>query len=289
MAGSSSSWQDKKRYQVKQETFRENIHKLLRLELNKKMEHTESFSKITFEYNTGPIPPPFCHKYKIVILKSKHEKYQVDLNLEYYDRDEITEDEIFDEGFSLDDDYKWKGNLPQVWGHEIERNLKSANWKKRPGPGNDGSELIIRISQDNQSEVLQPSSTREWEIFIQEIIQAIFELSKKEAPLHISFLSGESKNHGEKVEFVFSFANRNVLLISSKNGQNPMDWKEGEKLLKYIFAFNYMPESGFEKIPEKPGDYISPGDGLWYELSSQKNDDIERAKKLVETLKSYMM
>ena len=59
--------------------------------------------------------------------------------------------------------------------------------------------------------------------------------------------------------------------------------------MKYIFAFDYMPENGFEKIPGKPGNYISPGDGLWYELLSQKNDDIERTNKLVETLKSYAM
>ena len=71
------------------------------------MKQDETFSKITFEYNTGSIPAPFCHKYKIVISKNSPEQYLVDLNLEYYGRDEITEEEIFDEGFTLDDNYKW--------------------------------------------------------------------------------------------------------------------------------------------------------------------------------------
>ncbi len=252
------------------------------------MKHLKTNNIITIEYNTGSIPPPFCHKYKIAVSKDDRDKYHIDLNLEYYDRDEITEEEIFDEGFTLDDDYIWKGDLPKVWGQEIENKIKSTNWRKKPSRSNDGSDLIIRVVQDNQSEILQPASSRIWEIFAQEIIQAVFELSKKEAPLQINFISGSAINQNLKIDFTFSFANRSVLRDSPQNGKKHIDWLEGQKLLKYIFAIDYLPENGFEKIPSAVSNYINPGDGLWYKLAPAANsreDDIFQINRLIETLK----
>ena len=254
------------------------------------MKQIESYSKIIFEYNTGPIPPPFCHRYKIEISNTSPDKYLVDLHIEYYDRDEISEEEIFEEGFSLDDDYSWKGNLPLVWGQEIENKLKSANWKKKSPRRDDGSEFTIRLVQHNQSEILHPATIRVWGIFVQEIIQAIFELSKKEAPLQIGFLAGSSDNQSQKIDLTYSFANRVVLLESLQKGNSSMDWEEGQKLLKYIFNFDYLPENSFDKIPKKQSNYISPGDGLWYELSPNENankETIALIDRLIKTLKRY--
>ena len=92
------------------------------------MEQIEAFDKITLTYNPGPIPPPFCHQYKISIEKSTSNEFLTDLSLEYYNRDEITEEEIFDEGFSMDDNCTWSGTLPLLWGKMIESKLKSTNW-----------------------------------------------------------------------------------------------------------------------------------------------------------------
>ena len=254
------------------------------------MEHSEAFSRITFEYNTGPIPPPFCHRYKIEISKNNAEEYKLDLEIEYYDRDEITEEEIFEEGFSLDDDYSWTGNLPRIWGQEVEKKLKLTNWRKKISRSEDDSEFIIKITDNYQSEVLQPAIIRPWEIFVQEIIQAVFEMNKREAPLQISFLPGNSNNLNQKIDFTFSFASRNFLVNSSGIDNKSMDWTEGQKLLKFIFRIDYLPENGFEKIPETPGNYISPGDGLWYELAPFEHankEAIAKLKQLIETLESY--
>ena len=254
------------------------------------MRKIEAESKITFEYNTGPIPPPFCHGYKIEISKNNAEEYKAELELEYYDRDEITEEEIFEEGFSLDDDYSWNGNLSPVWGQEIEKKLKITNWKKKPSKSKDGSEFIIKTETKYKSEVLQPAATRPWEIFVQEIIQAIFELSKKEAPLQISFLTGNLIKQNQKIDFTFSFSTRNFLVNSSSIDNKPMDWTEGQKLLKFIFSIDYLPENSFDKIPKASGNYISPGDGLWYELAPfehAKKETIAQIERLIETLESY--
>ncbi len=268
------------------------------------MKHIESFSKLIFEYNTGPIPPPFCNKYKIVVSKDDTDNYQIDLGIIYYDREGLTEEEIVEEGFFLNDDYNWKGKFPDAWGLEIEKKLKNSNWRKKKSPREGGSEFKIKIFHDRQSEVLHPADSRVWEIFIHEIIQVIYEISKKEAPLKISFSSGSSAGEKLNIDYTFSFAERAVLIDSSQNGkkslprlptgqagrQAGMDWEEGQKLLKYIFSFDYLPENCFDKITKKQGSYISPGDGFWYELAANENakeEAIDRIDRLIETLKGY--
>ncbi len=254
------------------------------------MKQIESFGQIIFEYNTGPVPPPFCHKYKIAISKSNHETFHVDLILKYYDREELSDEEIFEEGFTKKDDYEWKGDFPIVWGQEIEKKLSSTNWKKMPSPRPDGTEFSIKKVNNDQSEILNSSSSRAWEVFVQEIIQAVFELSKKEAPLLLGFISKNSKLEESKVDFEFSFATREVKVNSGGKGENSISWAEGQKLLKYIFSIDYLPEKSMDKIPKKPGNFLNPGDGYWYELALHEHaNENSRTQivKLAETLKSY--
>lgn len=252
------------------------------------MDSATSFDKLTLMYNSGPIPPPFCYQYNINIEKKSAAEYHVDLDLEYYDRDEVTEEEIFDEGFSMEDNCKWAGELPVIWGERLEEKLNTTNWKKKPNFNKTGTEFILKLVKQGVSELMQPVELRPWEMLAQEIIQTVFELSGKEAPLHIIFVSGNSKDQNKKADFTFSFAHQQVTLIS--RSKKNIEWEEGQKLLKYIFGFDYMPEESFDEIPNDTGNYISPGDGFWYELAPYENakkDVITRIERLVETLKGY--
>ena len=254
------------------------------------MKQIEAFDQIIFEYDTGPLPPPFCHKYKITISKNDDGTFQVDLTLKYYDREELSDEEILEEGFTMEDDYTWKGNLPIVWGQEIEKKLSSTMWKKKPSPNDDGTKFIIKKINNERSEILHPALRRIWETFAQEIIQAVFELSKKEAPLFMSFVFKNSNLQEIKVDFEFSFAARTVNIDSTLKEQNSVNWEEGQKLLKYIFNFDYLPENSLEKIPEKTGNFLNPGDGYWYELASHEHaneNSSVQISKLAETLKSF--
>lgn len=247
-----------------------------------------TFDELTLEYNTGIIPPPFCHKYKIIITKSNQDKLQVDLTLEYFDRDELTEDEIFDEGFSMEDDFEWKGNLPKVWGEEITKRLNATNWKKKGNRGKDGSFFKVKLQNGGTTELLYPDISKNWKILAQEIIQAVFELGKKEAPLQIKFHALDKGSQLQNIELTFYFANQKIELKPDKSIQKSIDWAEGQKLLKYIFNFDYFPENALDNLPKEAGNYISPGDGFWYELAPLANtgkDTKERLQKLVDTLK----
>jgi hypothetical protein len=248
------------------------------------MSSITSFTRLEIHFDTETLPPPFSHRYKLVIEKTDDTGLFADLNLEYYGREELSDEEITDEGFSDNDNYRWSGKLPLIWTNVIDEKLQVSNWKKKTDDQN--SNLFLRINHSQGSEMLWPADKRQWETFAQELIQAIFELGKKEAPLIIQFLNIENKQRSYSIEYMF--AERTVSISTSEKHQKPMDWYEGQQLLKYIFSFDYLPEVAIDK-PKKQGNYISPGDGLWYELSQtvQKGDP-EKLHRLVETLKGYL-
>ena len=245
----------------------------------------DSFDKISFQYTTGQVPPPFCFRYVIDVSLVGKDKYEGKLELEYFDRDELTEDEIFDEGFSLEDNFSWQGVIPKVWGDEVVERIKSTNWRKNLSANNDGSEFLIKLYKNENGEVLQPSDINSWEMFMQEIMQAVFELGKKEAPLMIGF-SKNDKSQQIQFDITYYFSRRCVDIIHNNNKKN-IDWSEAQKLLKYIFGIDYVPEQGLEKLPKSHGAFISPGDGLWYLLNPEGGQGKEASK--IKRLTDYML
>jgi len=251
----------------------------------------EAFDQLVCQFDTRTLPPPFCFRYKIIIAKTAHGPLKIKLNLEYYDREELNEEEIFDEGYTLEDNFSWQGELPDVWEEEIKRKLQSTNWKKKYSTVKNGSEFKLSIGEKDQVEDLYPAEPKIWENFCQEIIQAVFELGKKEAPLFISYVNKISNSHENEVNFKFFFSDRTIQISGQKHSGKSLPWEEGQKLLKYIYKIDYLPENGYEKIPKKPGNYISPGDSLWYKLdlkNNKGNTPNQTISKLVETLNTYV-
>lgn len=240
---------------------------------------TTSKNKIHIEYDSGPIPPPFCHRFHIEI----EDKMLVKLDLQYYDRDEISIEEIYDEGFTENDDFKWEGKLPDLWWDETLAKVNNSNWKKGTGLQADGSVFYIKRTDNASYTLLQPADCKNWLTFAQEIIQAVFEKSQKEAPLYINFID----QHGHQTDLSFSFAHRHIEIKGINNRSISMNWRDGQKLLKYIFTEDYYPEEGSDKRPKGKGNYISPGDGLWYLLTPEKYESEKekaRLRKLIKTL-----
>ena len=250
----------------------------------------DSFNKVTFLFNTGPIPPPFCYKYNISITSNEAKISTIAIDLEYYDRDEITDDEIYDEGFSLDDNFQWNGNLPQIWVKEIINKLNTSNWKKQKTVKSGGAGLTVKVEYQKHAENLEPADPRSWEVFIQEIIQACFELSEKEAPLYINFMEKESKKNSKQLNLTYSFAQRTIRCETDLKDEQTLSWSDGQKLLKYIYGIDYLPEKSFNEIPNKKGAFISPGDGLWYQLDASNNsaDENSKGSKLEKLLLQYL-
>jgi len=251
------------------------------------MSNYHSFDKLIINYDTGVIPPPFCYRYTIKLIRDEKELL-ASLSMEYYDREEVTEEEIIDEGFTLNDDFQWKGRLPSLWKKELEKQLQSSNWLKNLDAESSASILEIRISDRDQSEILHPADKDAWEIFSQELIQAIFELSGKEAPLQIQFCSIEANKKSIFLELAFKFEQRMVYSRSITGKAAKISWNDGRKLLRYIYFFDYLPENGTPKNPTTAGNFINVGDGFWHDLSCFEGGKQKgKAEKLIDLLKSY--
>ncbi|MDZ7607380.1 MAG: hypothetical protein U5K79_17750 [Cyclobacteriaceae bacterium] len=90
-----------------------------------------SYSKLEIHFDTESLPPPFSHRYKLAIEKSGEGSLNADLVLEYYGREELSDEDILDEGFTDNDNYLWNGKLPLIWTNVIDDKLRVSNWKKK--------------------------------------------------------------------------------------------------------------------------------------------------------------
>jgi hypothetical protein len=247
----------------------------------------ERIKTISFKYDTIVLPPPFCHRYKIE-FQTKDGKPFADLDLEYYDRESIDADSILNEGFSLDDDYHWKGELRDVWWEVVIDKISRGTWRKRiEAPDIPQAQLICNIkSKDGTSQELYPDNLNYWDHFLQEIIQAIYEESKLEYPLELQFVDGR----GDIKRLVFSFAERSVKIRKATGRQgedSTLSWARGQKLLKRIFTLDYDYEQAITSKPKTKGTFINTGDGYWHNMNQFKNDDaktVSKSKELVKDL-----
>lgn len=233
---------------------------------------SEDLLEVVFKYDTIILPPPYCHRYEI---KCGFQKADLDLelDLEYYDRDTIEEDEILSEGFSMNDNFKWGGTLANVWKEAARRKISRANWRKQVVvPKYPQAQLRCVVKTKNgQSRELYPDNVKYWEAFLQEIIQGIFETSKLEAPLEIGFISNVSGSERINKLITYSFSIRAVeskhTNSNSNTDSNQISWADGQKLLKNIFFFDYNYEHALTSEPSKKGVFVSTGDGYWHDLS----------------------
>jgi hypothetical protein len=184
--------------------------------------------------------------------------------MEYTQREELTEDEIFDEGFSLDDDYHYLGEISSVWASPIKELYAKSKWAVNKKFIEDGG--IQLLAKDIHGKIVRavPVNQQDWQILTQEIIQAIYETNKKEAPLTIRFLrilSGESFLY----TLTAKFSSRKIDFDLNGNEIN-IEWDDAKVLLTDIYLPDYDYDQAKESQPQKNGDYIDCGDGWWHEL-----------------------
>jgi hypothetical protein len=214
--------------------------------------------KATYEDDT--LPPPYKNSYTIE-ARLLPDGLEVIYDLKYLERDTIDEQEIFTEGFTLDDDFKWKGKLKLTWQTLIEDLLNKTSWK---GAENN-SVLSVEIKEGISS---TPDNLDEWLYFLQELTQAIFEEAGREAPLEVSFLKIEKDVKFEN-SLIISFANRtfqSIQVLNGKVSKQNKSWKESRKIMERIYAADYLGDKAIPEVPIKPGKYINIGEGTWYEF-----------------------
>lgn len=127
------------------------------------------------------IPPPYSYELTIE-LRATESSIQAQVSYVFTNREELTEQEILDEGFEPDGDFAWQGKLPQNWlryFHQLPNNLNPACEAIQVGD--------VEISIENNAQLFVPQLPDTWILFAQELFQAALEMEKVEKPLHIYF------------------------------------------------------------------------------------------------------
>lgn len=233
------------------------------------MINSENLQQITIEFETLMTPPPYSNRYQF-LLKPQNDQLQVVYQLTYTERETLTEEEILEEGFTPNDDYTWKGALPAAWQQALKEMFSKTN-KLKPNLSKDQPNLLrLQITDtENKKQEGIPDNLEGWEYFLQEMTQAIFELSKKEQPLVIRYREVDKGGQTMDVTFKPSFSKRNLQIEIQQKGKKHIKtaaWKQLKPLLKAIYLPDYDHTHATPSPPTRPGRFIDPGEGIWYNL-----------------------
>lgn len=237
-----------------------------------------TFASFEIKYETAAdVPPPFCHYYHIR-GKETPAGLETDFAWVYHNRDEMTQEEIEDEGFTGNDDFHWHGTIDRAWLPPLEALLAATRPTADASPDDPFLELDFRQASGPGFQG-QPDILSEWEFFLQEFIQSIYETSGREAPLRIQYRKTTPETTFS-CAITLHFADRRVSVQTRRGQHTPPtateDWDGMKTALQQIYSLDYLPEKAetHKHEPEpglQPGPkaaYLETGDGLWYRLGS---------------------
>lgn len=239
------------------------------------------------EFDAGNhVPPPFHYAYTLEVKLSDPEVPST-YEIHYLHREELTEEEILEEGFTLNDDWKWQGNLPVNWQKAIYAQIQKQSWPKKPEKVAEGEALIVIKLLDQEGKPLfagRPADVAVWDYFNQELIQAIYEVAGKEAPFQLVYKEISSGAEPLEIRLEASFAQRTIK-ASRKEGAGPEeevqpDWKELKNLMRLIYLPDYDYEKAREQEPKKRGKYIYTGEGLWFKFGESLLEPTKKSNNL---------
>ena len=247
---------------------------------------------IDIHYQTLALPPPYSYTYRLQI-KLNASALNINLDWQYTGRDELSEDEIWAEGFTPDDDFQWQGNLPSEWLAPLRSLLKQTRWlSEETAPIEDTLITFTIIDTKNQTDGGIPHNLPEWDYLLQELIQGIYEVSERELPLEIRYLDLK-KNSRTEATLEAQFAHRRFTVTTSNDDQNQsndLPWSALRPLLSAMYVPDYHTDWAQSEMPRQNGQYVHPGDA-WYQLGRAvtnpgKTDAVDNLRQAITNITS---
>lgn len=242
---------------------------------------TQSLQTLTVHYEPLAFPPPYSYRYTLKIGWPP-KGLSVDYHLEYTDREELSEEDILEEGFTPNDDFRWQGTLSPVWRQVLEEVIDRTPTLTDLLPPENEQSLVLTLQYAAQQQKGWPRNAPEWEYCLQELIQALYEASQRERPLEIRYLN--IGDYSQLVHIRASFLHRRLTVeTQSQKKTRQKEWKQLKPLLKAVYTLDYNPDQSsgaatVDKMPQRPGRYIDPGEGRWYllgqEVKNPGNQDV---------------
>ena len=242
------------------------------------------------KYETPPaLPPPYCYYYHIKGQVTGNQ-FQVDFHWVHHNREDLAVDEVEAEGFTANDDYHWSGNLHPVWLSQFEQHI--AGTKKANRAGEDHPYLHITWQEKERIQFEgEPQNLEQWEYFMQEFVQAIYETSGREAPLELHFRKISSDKKVTEAKLLVLFRDRTVQVTfppgSSQLPASTFDWEPMQKHLQSLFLLEPDDENAALKAPTSVGYFFQTGNGFWYQPGVTAVDPSPR-KKHTQSVVQFM-
>lgn len=231
---------------------------------------TEQIASFQIRFQTADIiPPPYAHRYEIEGKFAADDSIHVKFGIFYIEREDLTEEEIQEEGFTTEDDFEWNGTLFPVWSGIVKALVAKTKFStKLPKAEENLIEISIEYA-DLESDKGIPQNNQAWEYLGQELIQAIFETAQVESPLKLIYLKRLPNRQTVQLEMNVFFSRRTVkasMQMGNLKKSRNLDWQALNPMLKLIYSGEFLAEKALPKEPNNPGKYLNVGDGLWYEF-----------------------
>jgi hypothetical protein len=205
------------------------------------------------------VPAPYAHAIELA-LNLKNESLGYVFEIEYLDRGQLSEDEIYEEGFTMEDDYKIEGELPKVWAEELKSLFEKTEKTFLKDLEDEQDFWDIEEEKTN----FYPKNPQPWKAFLEEFQQAVIEQNKFENPLQITVLRID--NEVTNTYIIKGFFENKTLIISKNGEESTLPWQKLKLLLKDYYSAEFDFEKASEKHPKKTGLFINFGDEWWFEL-----------------------
>jgi hypothetical protein len=238
------------------------------------------YDEVLVNFQSAPVvPAPYAYFYTMRLSPAEPEGIRVDFDMKYIDREELDEDEIIGEGFTLDDDFSWQGTLPAVWVPQLNALLTDSQYLEE-AEENELEEFIeVQRTRQGQSDKGSPVDKETWSYSQQELMQAIFEAAGREKAFEMEYLRRENGQE-TTMELNASFVRKNFTLSLNRQSPRQLPWEQLEEVMATVFKADFLAEMASETRPAQAGTFLSVGDGLWYELGEAVVNPAPRSKVL---------
>lgn len=207
-------------------------------------------------------PPPFSHYYHLIIEKDVT-GYKASYELVYTHREDFTEEELAEEGFTPNDNRSCQAPLHRIWLTQLEQLMGQTQPETRPRqPKHNFLELHI-VLENGEMQTFSPKNRQAWEMLLQQIAQGLMETAQVEAPLEVGY-AWQADGKLQQYLMRWQFADRSAYCLHNQRRQT-VPWAAAMAIMEQSFEV----ELDYEKASAKPKNgitQISPGDGIWYPL-----------------------
>ena len=222
--------------------------------------------EITIYYQTDiDVPPPHSFSVKAELKPFGANELGIYLEQIFTEREEIPKEEIEAEGFSMDDDLIWEGNLSKNWLQELNKMIIATT------DFPEENESRIKISETSGEMPKSPANPEVWISFTEQLVQACLEESGKEQPMELVLGRLEKNNFFEQARVIWSFANRTVeaeLLSNEKVGFSEDDWLSSQNEVK-TWVEREATHQDLYQLPKSKGWFWLLNGEIW--IPYQKN------------------